>query len=87
MGYAKNIILLKEFVNDGILRPAELIKYAQILPAKEGYFLLSGIKYQTGSDYSEEKLNQKIGDLADISGGKLSDYHRDNCSGCSLCEL
>ena len=45
MGYAKNIILLKEFVNDGILRPAELIKYAQILPAKEGYFLLSGISF------------------------------------------
>ena len=54
-----NIMGIQQTANQ-IDKQMELIKYANILPPKEAYMLLTNQKYQTGSDYLEIDLQKEV---------------------------
>lgn len=60
-----------------IFHKNEEIEYANILPAKEAIMFIQGIKYQTGSDYSEQYLNTSVGELKDIHNQQICDEIED----------
>ena len=47
-------------------KDSQVLYWSSILPAKEGLMLLDGIKYRTGSDYTDNFLNLKLEDTIKI---------------------
>jgi len=46
-----------------LTKQAQAIEYATILPAKEGYKLLEGIRYIASADYDESQLEMSLQEI------------------------
>ena len=75
---------------DQILEQARLTHWASILPAKEGYMLLSNQKYQTGSDYTTIELENSLDSWITYNQWSSAREARDEWQGneciCKDCE-